>query len=106
MRIVFDQGTPVPLRHCLADHLVVTAFEQGWSTLGNGELLAAVEREGFDLLITTDRRLKHQQNLGARAIGIIVPSTTSWPRIRAVEHMVVAAVQNVAPAGLIEIEIP
>ena len=106
MRIVFDQGTPVPLRHCLVDHFVVTAFEQGWSTLRNGELLAAVEREGFDLLITTDRRLKHQQNLGARAIGIIVPSTTSWPRIRAVEHMVVAAVQNVAPARLIEVEIP
>ncbi len=96
----------MPLRHCLVDHFVVTAFEQGWSTLKNGELLAAVEREGFDLLITTDRRLKHQQNLGARAIGVLVLSTTSWPRIRAVEHMVVAAVQNVAPARLIEVEIP
>jgi hypothetical protein len=54
MRILFDQGTPVPLRDHLIGHTVETAFELGWSTLENGELLAAAEHS-FDLLITTDQ---------------------------------------------------
>ncbi|MCM8595011.1 hypothetical protein [Accumulibacter sp.] len=90
----------------MPDHLVVTAFEQGWSTLRNGEPLWAADREEFNLLITTDRRLQHQQNLSARAIGMIVLSTTSWSRIRACEHMVVAAVESARRSRLIEIEIP
>lgn len=60
MKILFDQGTSVPLRRHLAGHAVTTAFEQGWSTLLNGELLDAAERAGFDLLITTDQRLRYQ----------------------------------------------
>ncbi len=52
MRILFDQGTPVPLRELLGSHQVETAFERGWSTLTNGELLAAAEQEGFDVFLT------------------------------------------------------
>lgn len=106
MRILFDQGTPAPLRLFLPEHAVATAFEQGWSTLKNGELLTAAEREAFETLITTDRRLKYQQNLNARIIGIIVLSTTSWPRIRAAADLVVAAVNAIAPSGYIEVDIP
>ncbi|MDE0457437.1 MAG: hypothetical protein OXI15_09105 [Chromatiales bacterium] len=39
MRLLFDQGTPAPLRHHLADHSVDTLVEKGWSDKGNGELL-------------------------------------------------------------------
>jgi hypothetical protein len=46
VRILFDQGTPVPLRKFLNLHYVETAFERGWSTLKNGELLTAAEHEG------------------------------------------------------------
>ena len=46
MRVLFDQGTPVPLRRSLASHIVATVFERGWSTLQNGELLRAAEDEG------------------------------------------------------------
>ncbi len=66
MRVLFDQGTPVPLRDHLSQHSVDTAFERGWSEIDNGELLDAAEREGYDLLFTTDRNLKHQQNVGNR----------------------------------------
>ncbi len=58
MQIVFDQGTPVPLRLALTGHQIATAYELGWSTLKNGELLSAAESAGFDLLITTDRNLR------------------------------------------------
>jgi hypothetical protein len=49
MRILFDQGTPVPLRTHLVNHVIETVFELGWSKLKNGELLATAE-ESFDLL--------------------------------------------------------
>ena len=50
MRILFDQGTPVPLRRYLEAHEVKTAAEMDWSRLTNGQLLDAAE-ETFDLLI-------------------------------------------------------
>ena len=81
MRILFDQGTPVPLREHLNSHVVETAFELGWSNLENGELLAAAE-SSFDLLITTDQQIRYQQNLAGRKLAILVLLTTSWPRIR------------------------
>lgn len=50
MKVLFDQGTPVPLRRFLAAHEIVTAFELGWGTLQNGELLRAAEAEAFSPL--------------------------------------------------------
>ena len=66
MQILFDQGTPAPLRQLLPGHEVATAYERGWSTLKNGELLAAAETQGFQVLVTTDTNLKYQQNLVLR----------------------------------------
>ena len=51
MKILFDQGTPVPLRRQLAGHNVTTAYELGWSDLSNGALLKAAEKAGFQVLI-------------------------------------------------------
>lgn len=82
MKILFDQGTPVPLRRQLAGHTVETAYERGWSTLQNGQLLAAAEEAGFDLLVTTDQHLRYQQAVTGRALAIIVLMSTSWPRIQ------------------------
>ena len=61
MRVLFDQGTPAPLRYRLSGYDVKLAFELGWSTLQNGELLNAAENGGFEVFITTDQQIKHQQ---------------------------------------------
>jgi hypothetical protein len=47
MKILFDQGTPVPLRRALTGHTVDTAYERGWSALTNGDLLAIAEQDGY-----------------------------------------------------------
>jgi len=47
VRLLFDQGTPVPLREPLDEHDVSTAYERGWSTLSIGDLLDVAESEGF-----------------------------------------------------------
>ncbi|MFL5381525.1 MAG: hypothetical protein ACJ8GN_03300 [Longimicrobiaceae bacterium] len=106
MRVLFDQGTPAPLRRLLPGHEVSTAYERGWSTLKNGELLAAAESEGFEVLVTTDGNLKYQQNLLSRAIAVVVLTTTSWPRIRAAAELVATAVAAAAPGTYAEVRIP
>jgi hypothetical protein len=105
MRILFDQGTPVPLRQHLTSHLVNTVFERGWSTLRNGELLAVAEHERYDLLIMTDQNLRYQQQLAARYLAIIVLLSTSWPRIQRRIEAIQAAVERVVPGGYEEIAI-
>jgi predicted nuclease of predicted toxin-antitoxin system len=103
MKILFDQGTPVPLRRYLHQHSVETAAERGWSLLENGELLAAAESSGFDLLVTTDQNLRYQQNLSQRKIGIVVLKTTSWPKIERNVVQVVAAVTAATRGGYEEV---
>lgn len=82
MKLLFDQGTPVPLRTHLPNHTIETAYEKGWSNLNNGDLLTHAESYGFDALLTTDQNLLHQQNLTGRKITVVVRLTTSWPRIK------------------------
>ena len=105
MKILFDQGTPVPLRRHLHPGRVDTAAEMGWSQLGNGELLAAAEAAGFDLLITTDQNLRCQQNLTHRRIGIIVLMSTSWPRIEKNVMDVMAAVNGLPQGGYAKVTV-
>ncbi|MDT5124201.1 MAG: hypothetical protein QOC96_3683 [Acidobacteriota bacterium] len=106
MKILFDQGTPVPLRNHLPHHSVETAYEKGWSNLQNGELLARAEADGFDALITTDQNLRHQQNLMGRKISVVVLLTTSWPRIKPHLAPVVQAIDQLHPGSYEEIAFP
>ena len=105
MRVLFDQGTPAPLRHALVGHSVETAFELGWGTLQNGALLAAAEAQGFEVFLTTDKNLKYQQNLVGRRLAIVVLSTTSWPRIRAASAKVLEAVDSAQAGSFIEVDV-
>jgi hypothetical protein len=105
VRILFDQGTPAPLRHLLPGHEVSTAYERGWSTLKNGELLAVAEEQGFEVLVTTDTNLKYQHNLASRSIAIVVLGTTSWPRIRAAAEVVAVAIDGAARGSYAEVAI-
>lgn len=105
MRVLFDQGTPAPLRHALVGHSVETAFDLGWGTLQNGALIAAAEAEGFEVFVTTDKNLKYQQNLAGRRLDIVVLSTTSWPRIRTNTAKILGAVESSQPGNFIEVDV-
>ena len=104
VKIIFDQGTPAPLRHSLAGHSVATAFEQGWDKLQNGELIRRAEAEGFNALITTDQNLGYQQNLQGRRLAILVLPTTSWPRIQRNVEKVSAALNSLKPGEYRELD--
>jgi len=106
MRILFDQSTPVPIRTFLTQHSVSTAFQQGWSTLRNGELLSAAEAAGFDVLLTADRNMRYQQNLGGRRIAVVILGRQQWPQMRAHVQRIVDGVNAAQPGSYLEIEIP
>jgi len=103
MKVLFDQGTPAPLRTYLTSHQVSTAYELGWQTLTNGDLLQEAESNGFEVMVTTDQNLKYQQNMSKREIAIVVLTSTSWPRIQKVLPDIVTAVDASKPNGYVEI---
>src|ERR1700722_11138454 len=84
MRILFDQGAPVPIAAYLREHSVRTALEEGWDTLANGDLLRVAEGAGFDVLLTADTNLAYQQNLKGRRIAIVVLSGNRWRLVQRV----------------------
>jgi predicted nuclease of predicted toxin-antitoxin system len=105
MKILFDHGTPAPLRHAFSSHQVATTYEMGWAELNNGDLLRAAEAE-FEVFITTDQNLRYQQNLAGRKLAILVLPTTSWPKLQRFAAEVVKAVMQLHPGDVRELDLP
>jgi hypothetical protein len=106
MRVLFDQATPVPIRPYLQGHDVRTAAQQGWDRLKNGELLAVAEAAGFDVLLTTDKNMRYQQNLAGRRIAVVVLGLQQWPDLRPHVQRVVEAINAAVPGSYSEIDFP
>jgi hypothetical protein len=107
MLILFDHGTPKGLIKALAGHEIITAQARGWDKLNNSDLLDAAEQAAVDLLLTTDRRIRYQQNLTGRKIALLVlTGTTKWSRVRLHFQRIAAAVDAARPGSYAEIEIP
>ena len=107
MFILFDHGTPRGLARGLPSHTVVTAQSRGWDRLNNGALLNAAEEAAVELLLTTDRRIRYQQNLAARKIALVVlTGSTKWSRVRLHVERIAAAVNTATPGSYTEIDIP
>jgi predicted nuclease of predicted toxin-antitoxin system len=104
MKIFFDQGTPAPLRHALKEHVVSTAYEMGWGELDNGRLLAAAEAE-FDVLVTTDKNLRHQQRLAGRRLAILILPTTNWPELRSRQSEIATTINALQPGDIVEMQL-
>jgi hypothetical protein len=71
-RIILDENVPWQLLRELPGHDATTAAREGWKGVANGELLRRIERGGFEVFITADRNLEHQQRIAGRPFGTIV----------------------------------
>jgi hypothetical protein len=65
MLILLDNAVPRGIKQSLSGHVVTECRERAWDTLSNGELLTAAEAAGFEVLVTTDKNIRYQQNLTA-----------------------------------------
>jgi hypothetical protein len=82
--------------------VVSTAHELGWALLKNGELLSSAEKQ-FDLLVTTDKNLRYQQNLADRHLAILVLPYASWPKLQKHLAKIARAVETLKPNDYIEL---
>jgi len=105
LKLLFDQGAPAPLRGRLSAHSVDTLAEKGWSDKDNGELLDVAEREGYEVLVTTDQNLPYQQNLAERRIGLVVLRFTDWREVRLRTREIGEASATVGSGEVIEVPI-
>ena len=106
MKILFDNGTPNPIARSLVGHEVTFARKIGWHTLKNGELIQRAEEAGYELLLSTDRNLRYQQNLAARKLAVVVLGNSQWPDVRLCLARIAETVNSATPGCYIEIEIP
>ena len=107
MLILFDHGAPRGVARALRSHTVFTALSRGWDQLNNGELLKAAEEAGFDLLFTTDNRIRYQQNLNERRIALVVlTGTTKWARVKLHLDRIAVGIERATPGSYFEVNIP
>ena len=71
MRLLIDECLPRALKLHFRGHECRTVQEMGWSGRKNGALIEAAERE-FDVLVTIDQGIQHQQNLANRKLGVLI----------------------------------
>ncbi len=93
---------PRQLRRDLREFEIRTVQEEGWSSVQNGELLRRAS-ETFDVLVTADQRLQHQQNLPRFQIGVVVIAAqdTRLPSIRSLLPKLRDAIGNVNPGAVV-----
>lgn len=106
MRILFDQGVPRGLAASLRSHEVTEARRLSWERISNGELLRLAEGAGFEIIITTDKNVRYQQNLLGRKISIVVLGNSPWWLVREHLDQIVAAVSAATPGSYAEVNIP
>lgn len=106
MRILFDHNAPRQLRRHLVGHDVDVAEERGWATLVNGALLDQAEEAGCEVVITADRNMPYQQNMGGRSFALIVLGANRWPLIEPRIEDIRAALDGIRPGQVREVPIP
>jgi hypothetical protein len=106
MKILFDNGTPRPIAARLTGHEVTFARRIGWHELGNGDLIRQAEEAGYEVLLSTDKSIRYQQNLTGRKIALVILGNQQWPVVRLYLARIAAAVNASTPGSYAEVEIP
>lgn len=108
MNILFDENFPRPLRRFfLPEHQVTTVQKMEWLEAENGDLLAIAEAE-FDVLLSTDKGIKYQQNFTGRNIAVITlrARDNRIPTLTPLMPQVLALLPTVQPGQVYLVEPP
>jgi predicted nuclease of predicted toxin-antitoxin system len=105
LKILLDHNLDRRLKQHLTEYQCATTQECGWADVLNGELLALAETNGFDVLLTADSNIKHQQNLSGRNIAILVLRARSNRLTTHIEMLndIHQALSKMQPGEIIEI---
>ena len=106
MKVLLDESVPVQVRGALAGHDVSTVGALGWKGRENGDLLAAAEQAGFDVLIIADKNLRHQQNLRGRRLALVELWTNHRPTLERHFATIASAVAGARPGDYVVVPSP
>jgi len=106
-RVLFDEDVPRQLRCDLSEFEIRTVQEEGWSSVKNGALLRQSSLT-FDVFVTADKRLRHQQNVSQHYIGVVVLGTfdVRLPRLQQILPDIRDAIRNVRPGTVVVVGEP
>jgi len=99
MKILFDNGTPKPIARSLTGHEITYARRIGWHELKNGDLIQRAEEAGYEVLLSTDKNIRYQQNLSRRKIALVILGNSQWPRVRLYPDRVADGVNACTPGS-------
>lgn len=106
MRVLFDKNVPYGVSRFLSGHEVKTVDRLGWGTMKDADLLRKAEAEGFNVFVTTDQNIVHQQNLGKSQLGVVALGSNIWPIVQNYETQIAAAVGAARPGTYAFIDMP
>ncbi len=96
MKIIIDECVPSIVKKGLPSRGIVTVQEMGWAGIKNGKLLELVAAD-FDVFITSDKNLRHQQNLTAFDLAIILLPTNQVPAVQDLLPQMDEALNHIRP---------
>lgn len=105
MRVLLDECVHERFRTYFSGHDCQTARYAKLTGLENGALLTAAERAGFEVLLTLDQHMEHQQNLARRKLAIIVVHAKSNTMKDLSTHALacLTALESIRPGQLVKI---
>jgi predicted nuclease of predicted toxin-antitoxin system len=101
--VLLDESIPETLRREFSASLAVeTVRYRGWTGLKNGMLLRAAEAD-FDVLVTVDKGLLHQQNIRARDIAVVILDAggTTFADLVPMVPAVESAIREATPGAVV-----
>lgn len=102
MKIIIDECVPSIVKRKLPSHNIVTVQEMGWAGIKNGQLLGLVAVD-FDVFITSDKNLRHQQNLASFDLAVIMLPSNQVPVVEALLPQIDEAIKKITVRDFIEI---
>jgi hypothetical protein len=106
LKILLDHCVPRPLRNHFPGHDVHTTYECGWAAFKNGALLSAAESDGFEVFVTTDQNIPHQQSVAGRRIAILILVTQSnrTPDLLPLIPQAMSALSTIRAGQIVKVE--
>lgn len=108
MKLLLDECAPKRLRNDFPDHEIRTLDEVGLKGLKNGQLLSAAVNQGFEALITVDRKMPFQQNLAHLnlALIILVAAPCRYEQLKLLVPKALEALKIIKPGEIVSINGP
>ena len=100
MKVLLDEMLPIGLRELLTEHDVVTAGYAGLAGIPNGQMIEGAIAADFDVILTLDRGIQHQQNLDRYPIGFVLIDDNEVDLIKPYADQLSDAIANAHPGGV------